>query len=229
MPQASQAGVVQDIVHNIVDTWGGHHHTGNTGVTCLIDTLTQHGQGQVLYDLVATPSYPGWGFMVEQGATTIWESWSLQSTVGAAESMIMWASIDEFFYNDLAGIKGPDYFGPATMTPGFREIHIEPHPLGDLEHAAAAITTVRGQISSHWRRTDHSFSLEVTIPVNSTARISLPTLGLKNVSVNENGTTIWQDNAYLAGCDGITSAHARASFIDVDIGSGTYNFELTGT
>ena len=229
VPPASEAGVVQDIVHNIVDTWGGHHHTGNTGVTCLIDTLTQHGQGEVLHDLVATPTYPGWGFMVEQGATTIWESWSLQSTVGAAESMIMWASIDEFFYNDLAGIKGPDYHGPGFMTPGFREIHIEPHPLGDLKHARAALTTVRGQISSHWYRTDRSFSLEVTIPVNSTARVSLPTLGLTNIAVSESGNTIWQDNACLAGPEGITSAHARTGHIDVDIGSGTYHFELTGT
>ncbi len=229
VPQASQAGVVQDIVHNIVDTWGGHHHTGNTGVTCLIDTLTQHGQGEVLYDLVATPSYPGWGFMVEQGATTIWESWSLQSTVGAAESMIMWASIDEFFYNDLAGIKGPDYHGPGFMTPGFREIHIEPHPLGNLEHAAATIRTVRGQISSRWQRTDQSISLEVTIPVNSRARVSVPTLDLSNVSVSEGGDAVWQDNAYLAGRDGITSASARAGYIDVEVGSGSYRFELIGS
>ena len=227
VPQASQAGVVQDIVHNIVDTWGGHHHTGNTGITCLIDTLTQHGQGDVLHDLVATPTYPGWGYMVAQGATTIWESWSLQSTVGAAESMIMWASIDEFFYNDLAGIKGPDYHGPGFMKPGFRDIHIEPHPLGDLEHAAAEITTVRGQVSSRWRRTDHSFSLEVNIPVNSAARVSLPTLGLSNVSVSEGGAPIWQDNAYLAGRDGLTSARARPGYIDIAIGSGKYHFELT--
>ena len=229
VPPASEAGVVQDIVHNIVDTWGGHHHTGNTGVTCLIDALTQHGQGEVLYDLVATRSYPGWGYMVEQGATTIWESWSLQSTVGAAESMIMWASIDEFFYNDLAGIKGPDYHGPGFMTPGFREIMIEPHPLGDLEHAGATLKTVRGELASHWRRTDHSLSLEVTIPVNSTARVSVPTLGLSDISISEGGKAIWQDNAYLPGRDGITSACARTAYIDVDIGSGTYHFELNGT
>ena len=179
VPQTSLNGVVHNIVHNIVEQWGGHHHTGNTGVTCLIDTLTQYGQGGVLHDLVATPSYPGWGYMVEQGATTIWESWSLESTVGAAESMIMWASIDEFFYNDLAGIKGPDYHGPATFTPGFRRFHIEPHPLGGLQHAGATLRTVRGDISSHWRRGESSFALDVTIPVNARARVSVPTLGRK--------------------------------------------------
>ncbi|MCY3707777.1 MAG: family 78 glycoside hydrolase catalytic domain [Caldilineaceae bacterium] len=229
VPQASEADVVQDIVHNIVDTWGGHHHTGNTGVTCLIDALTPHGQGEVLYDLVATRSYPGWGYMVEQGATTIWESWSLQSTVGAAESMIMWASIDEFFYNDLAGIKGPDYHGPGFMTPGFREIHIEPHPLGDLEHAGATLKTVRGELASHWRRTDHSLSLDVTIPVNSTARVSVPTLGLSDIAVSEGGETVWQNEAYVEVGDGITTVSARPGYVDVEVGSGAYNFELTGS
>lgn len=228
VPPASEAGVVQDIVHNIVDTWDGHHHTGNTGVTCLIDTLTHHGQGEVLHDLVATPTYPGWGYMVEQGATTIWESWSLQSTVGAAESMIMWASIDEFFYNDLAGIIGPKYFGPATMSPGFSNIRIEPHTLGDLEYAGATVKTVRGDVSSHWRRSDRSITLEVTIPVNSTARVSVPTLGLSGIAVNEGGVAVWQNGAFIAGRDGIQSASARAGFVDVEVGSGSYSFVMTG-
>ena len=68
--------------------------------------------------------------------------------------MIMWATIDEFFYNDLAGIKGPDYYGPGYMTPGFRRIRIEPHLPGDLKHAAASVKTVRGMVSSRWKRTD---------------------------------------------------------------------------
>ena len=243
VPRASLAGVVRNVVRNIVEVWGGHHHTGNTGVTCLIDTLTQYGQGEVLHDLVATPSYPGWGYMVEQGATTVWESWSHESTVGAAESMIMWASIDEFFYNDLAGIKGPDYHGPATFTPGFRQFHIEPHPLGDLAHAGATIRTVRGDISSHWRlsgsrhgpadgaggkRSDVSFALDVSVPVNACARVSLPTLGLEQVSVSEGGEAVWQGGAFRAGPDGITAARARAGYIDLEVGSGAYQFLLTG-
>ena len=243
VPQANESGVVHNIVHNIVEEWGGHLHTGNTGVTCLIDALTQNGQGELLYDLVAKRSYPGWGYMVEQGATTIWESWSLASTVGAAESMIMWASIDEFFYNDLAGIIGPDYHGPETITPGFREVRIEPHLLGDLENAGATIKTVRGEISSHWRifgrrqsptdgvggkQSERSISLEVTIPVNCGACVSVPTLGLKDVAVSESGNAVWQDDAYLAGGDGIMSASARADYVDVEVGSGSYKFVLTG-
>ena len=234
VPEANEAGVVQNIVENIVEKCGGHLRTGNTGVTCLIDTLTQYGQGETLYNLVASKSYPGWGYMVEQGATTIWESWSLESTVGSAESMIMWASIDEFFYNDLAGIKGPDYHGPGYMTPGFREIQIEPHLLGNLEHAGASMKTVHGAISSHWRlsggaQNDRSISLDVTIPVNCRARVSVPTLGLRDVEVSEGGAAVWRDGSYIAGADGIMAASASAGYVSFEVGSGSYCFVLNGT
>ena len=229
VPEEDEAGVVDNIVKNIVDTWSGHLHTGNTGTACLIDTLTAHGRGDVLYNLVSTPTYPGWGYMVAQAATTIWESWSLESKVGAAESMIMWASIDEFFYNDLAGIVGPDYYGPGTMTPGFREIDIEPHVLGDLEHAGASIKTVRGIVSSRWKRAGESITLEVKIPVNSRASVSVPTLGLKNVSVGESDEVVWKDGAYVSGVAGIAAASANADYVTFDVGSGSYRFELRGT
>ncbi|KKL84204.1 hypothetical protein LCGC14_1967070, partial [marine sediment metagenome] len=204
VPQESVQGVVENLTQTIVEKHQGHLHTGNTGTTCLIDTLTAHGQGEVMLRMVSQTSYPGWGFMVEEGATTIWESWSLEATVGNSESMIMWATIDEFFYHDLAGIKGPDYYGPDIMSPGFKDIIIEPHPLGDLKQAAANIKTVRGLLSSNWKRQEDSITLEVIIPTNSRALIRIPKLGMKKIKVTESKNLIWQDARYLAGAEGIT-------------------------
>ena len=158
VPQESVQGVVKNLTQTIIEKYQGHLHTGNTGTTCLIDTLTAHSQGEVMFRIVSQTSYPGWGFMVKEGATTIWESWSLKATVGDSESMIMWATIDEFFYNDLAGIKGPDYYGPDIMSPGFKDIIIEPYPLGDLDQAAGNIKTGRGLLSSSWKREEDSKS-----------------------------------------------------------------------
>ena len=228
VPKANQEGVVRNIVKDIVEEYDGHHHTGNTGATCMIDALTEHGQGDVMYEVASTDTYPGWGYMVKEGATTIWESWSLLSTVGDSESMIMWATIDEFFYNDLAGIKGPDYHGPSYMTPGFREIHIKPHVLGDLEYASASIKTVMGMVSSSWRRDGRAITVEVTIPVNSRARVSVPTMGLGNVTVTEGGDTVWESGSYIGGVAGITGASGSADYVTFDVGSGSYRFELRG-
>ena len=68
----------------------------------------------------------------------------------------------------------------------------------------------------------------MSVPVNARARVSLPTLGLEQVSVSESGEAVWQGGAFRAGADGITAARARASYIDLEVGSGAYRFVLTG-
>ena len=229
VPEANKDGVLANIIKSIRDEYNGHLHTGNTGTTCLLDSLTEYGYGDVLYEAVTTPTYPSWGYMVEQGATTIWESWGQGSRAGGAESMIMWATVDEFFYNDLAGIKGPDYHGPGYMTPGFRQICIKPYIPGELEHASAYIRTVRGMVSSGWKKGEKSITLEVTIPVNSEAKVSVPRIGLQNVTVEESGKVIWKDGSYVSGVAGIADGNENADYVTFDVGSGSYSLILSGT
>ena len=228
VPEADKEGVVDSLVRSITETYKNHHHTGNTGTTCLIDKLTELGHGDVMWKIVTNETYPGWGFMVEQGATTIWESWSLIAGCGNAESMIMWATIDEFFYNDLAGIKGPDYYGPEHMTPGFREIRIAPYLPEGLANARASIRTVRGKVSSAWWNIGDAVKLQVEIPGNVTAKVSVPKIGLANVEVTEGSTPIWRSGAYVAGADGISAGEEAADAVTFDIGSGSYAFTLRG-
>ena len=229
VPQANEKGVVRNIARDIVEKYGGHLHTGNIGTACMIETLTGRGLGNVMYQVATKATYPGWGYMVKEGATTIWESWGLDSTGGHTESMIMWAVIDRFFYNDLAGIREPDYYGPGYMTPGFGRIHIQPHILGDLEHASASIKTVRGIISSSWQKKEDTFTLEITLPVNSRAKVSVPKMELEKVTIKESGNTIWKDGSYVGGTEGISGASETTEHVTFDIGSGSYCLELSGT
>ncbi|NQU21640.1 MAG: hypothetical protein HQ567_10180, partial [Candidatus Nealsonbacteria bacterium] len=189
------------------------------------------GHANLMYRVATAKTHPGWGYMIEQGATTIWESWGgriYSNGATAADSMIMWATIDEFFYNDLAGIRGPEYYGPAQMTPGFRQIEIRPHVVGDMTHAEASIKTVRGIISSSWRRTKDSFVLKIEIPVNSTAKVCVPTLGLKEFAVTEGGKAIWKNDLYIDGVAGVADARRDVDWVTFDIGSGRYCFKLSG-
>ncbi|MBA7571378.1 Alpha-L-rhamnosidase [subsurface metagenome] len=225
IPTGNEDEVMKSIINNIVDKYKGHLHTGNTGTTCMIDALAEHGYGDVMYSVVASTEYPGWGYMVKEGATTIWENWGLRQD---AESMIMWATIDEFFYNDLAGIKGPDYYGSSFMTPGFREIHIKPYVLGDLKYSRASIKTVRGMVSSSWKKKNDSLSLEVMIPVNSQAKVSVPKIGLKKVIVKENDKIIWKEGSYVDVVMGITGGSESTDYVTFDVGSGFYVFQLSG-
>jgi alpha-L-rhamnosidase len=225
VPESNQAGVLKNLLRNITEERNGHLRTGNTGTTSMIDTLSRLGQGEVLYKTVTSPDYPGWGYMVAQGATTIWERWGLG---GDAESMIMWATIDEFFYNDLAGIQGPEYYGPDNMAPGFAEIHIRPQLLGDLTYAKATIRTVRGIVSSGWKKDGNSLLLETTFPVNTRGKPSVPKLGFENITITESDRAVWKNGKFIPGTSGIVNGTEAAEYVTFDVGSGSYTFRLTG-
>ena len=171
VPRACEEGLLKNIATDIMEAHEGHLHTGNIGTTSMVEALVAHGLGDVMYEVATATTYPGWGHMVEEGATTLWEAWGKRDDVGSgAESMVMWCSIDEFLYNSLAGIQGPSYYGPDYVTPGFRDIRIKPHVLGGLKHASASIKTVRGMVRSSWEKKHDSLRLEVTLPANSRAR-----------------------------------------------------------
>ena len=87
--------------------------------------------------------------------------------------------------------------------------------------------TVRGIISSSWKRTKNSFVLEIEIPVGSTAKVSVPTLGLKAFAITEGGKAVWKNNSYLDGVAGVANARRDADWVTFDVGSGTYRFSLT--
>ena len=223
VPATSEKAVLENVIRNINEKYGGHLHTGNIGTICLIDTLTQRGYGDVMYKVATQTTYPGWGYMVARGATTIWEAWGLGD---GQESMIMWATIDEFFYNDIAGIVGPEYYGPEDMKPGFEQIRIKPHVLGDLTYGGASFRTVRGRVSSQWCKKDNSINLKVRIPVNGTAEVSVPKIGLKDVTVAEGGKTVYTGGGFIEGVSGITGAVETDDYVTFKTGSGSYHFVL---
>jgi alpha-L-rhamnosidase len=225
-PRANEEAVLKNVIRDINEKYGGHLHTGNSGTTCMIDTLTQRGHGETMYKVATQTTYPGWGYMVEKGATTIWEAWGRHK---GQESMIMWATIDEFFYNDIAGINGPEYYGPDDVKPGFEEIRIKPHVLGDLTYAKASIKTVRGWVRSEWVKKDNSITLKVTIPVNSSAKVSIPKIGLKDIRVTESGKTIYINGIFIKGASGITAAAETEAYVTLETGSGSYSFNLQGS
>jgi alpha-L-rhamnosidase len=225
-PREHADAVIEDVARDI-GRRGGRFHTGNIGTTALFETLVAHGQGELLYALVDRSDYPGWGYMLAQGATTIWEDWS--GTSGGEDdrqSMAMFTTVDHFFWNDLAGIRAPDYFGVAGGGPAFAEIQIQPFLPRGLAWAGGAHRTARGFVRSRWERTARGLTLEVEIPVNATGVVHVPTLGCARPLVREGGAVVW-DGAFVAGASGITAARADGEAIVVSVGSGRYRFELT--
>ena len=229
VPRDSKQQLIDNIAKTITKTDGGKLRVGHVGLPGFMESLVANGLGEVVYDAVNHTEFPGWGYMIAQGATTVWESWGmLKGGYHAEESMTMLAGVGRLFYESIAGIQEPHYYGTGRFGPGYRHFNIKPHALGDLTHASASIKTVRGVISSSWKRTKGSFVLAVEIPVNSKAKVSVPVLGMKGVAITEGGKTVWKNDSYIDGVAGITAAARDADWVTFDVGSGSYRFELTG-
>jgi len=225
VPPKSRQQVIGNIAVTIGEN-GGKFRVGHIGLPGFMESLVDHGLGEVVYKAVNTTEFPGWGYMVSQGATTVWEGWSLTNgTYQAEESMTMLTGVGRFFYESIAGIQEPNFYGTREFEPGYGHIRIKPRVLGDLTYASASIKTVRGIVCSNWKKTDHSFALDVNIPANTKASISVPVPGSRNTTVTEGGKTVWKNGVYVKGVAGITGGKLEAGYVTFDTGSGEYHFK----
>jgi len=216
VPEGKEKAVANNLVDDIIITHKGHLSTGIIGTNALEQALPEYGWANVMYGIATQTTFPSWGYEVSKGATTIWECFEVDSN--HCLNMKMFGSVEKFFYKDLAGIS------PAS--PGYKQITIKPHIVDELKQVSASVKTVRGKIKSNWIRKNNGFQLNVTIPVNSQAKVYIPKVGLKNVTVKESGKIIFQDDSYIDGIVGINDGKKNANYVIFNIGSGSYSFEL---
>lgn len=223
VPEDKKADVLKNLVDDIIVTQSTHLNTGIVGTRYIFDTLTKFGHTDLAYKLATQTTYPSWGYMIQEGATTLWERWEYLANAGMnSHNHIMFGTVDAWFYKVLAGI-GLDPAGP-----GFRRIIIKPYPVGNLKYASASVKTIRGTVSSSWARHDRSLVLNVTLPFNSEAKVHIPKMGLEKVIVKEGEKTIWENGSYVEGVAGITGGREDGDYVTFDVGSGSYSFKVRG-
>ncbi|MGH9344245.1 MAG: alpha-L-rhamnosidase C-terminal domain-containing protein, partial [Terriglobia bacterium] len=185
----------------------GHFDTGMFGTPLALDVLTAGGRPDVAYTLMNQTPFPGYGFEIGKGATTLWERWD---GIGS-HNHAMFGSVVRWFYKSLAGIN------PDPENPGFKNIVIRPCALAGLTHVTAEYLSIRGKISSRWRRERGSIYIDIEVPAGSTATLFLPADSEKHVQVS--GTPLRQ----AAAVKFITSGNGR---VVCATGSGRYRFEV---
>jgi alpha-L-rhamnosidase len=211
VPEADCTAVQQMLEHNILVRRRGHLDTGHLGSWFLIQYLQQIGRNDLIYTIVNQKTYPGWSYMVEQGASTLWEYWNGYR----AQSCNCYPAIGGWFQQGLAGIL-PDPAGP-----GFQKIIIRPSVVGDLTWVKAHYDSIRGRIRSDWTREGRKLTLNVTIPPNASATVYVP--AKDTAGVKESGRPIEK-------ADGVRFLYMDRAAGVYAIGSGTYEFlsELPG-
>ncbi|NIA11321.1 MAG: alpha-L-rhamnosidase, partial [Nitrospiraceae bacterium] len=176
------------------------------GAQYLLEALYNVGESQYTLDLMTSGSKRSWMNMIRVGSTMTTEAW------------------DEYYKPNLtwnhawgsapANIIARKLFGIEPLEPAFKKVRIKPQP-GNLQHAKLKMPTIRGTICCSWEVKNNRFNFDVTIPVNTSAEVWLPTI-LKN-TIKESGQGIKErKDIFLLG--------EKDRYVVCEIGAGIYGF-----
>ena len=128
----------------------------------VFEALARMGEFEKILELTRTH----WGFMLDQGATTCWETFPNKRTVWTRSHCHAWSAAPTYFLSAYQ-------LGVRPLGPGFRTALIAPVPAG-LAWARGRIPTPHGVISVAWQRSDERFNMTLDIPEGVRAEIEIP-------------------------------------------------------
>ncbi|MBA7696348.1 hypothetical protein ES703_104995 [subsurface metagenome] len=191
-----------------------HLSTGFVGLSYLLPTLTQMGHLDIAYRLLNNETFPSWGYSIKNGATTIWERWDgwteekgFQDPGMNSFNHYAFGSVGRWLFGTVAGID--------TEGSGYKRIIIRPRPGGGFSYAKASYKSIHGKIVSDWKIKGHTFTLNVTVPANTTATVCVPARTAE--SVTESGGP-------AAKSKGVRFLRMEADAAVYEVGSGNYAF-----
>ncbi len=196
-----------------------HLNTGIFGTRYLLQVLSNYGHPETAYKIVTQTSYPGWGYMIEEGATTLWERWELL-TGGPTQELeknmaetgmnshnhIMFGTVDNWFFDTVIGIE------PYEESPGFKKFRVSPHVLKDITNIEFSFNSPQGIISYRLQTiSEVKRKIKLQVPANTTCIFELDNREVEEViSINgKNG-----------------KKPAKDSKIVYELGSGGYDIKV---
>lgn len=193
-----------------------HLDTGIVGTRYLFEVLSDNGRFDLAYKIATQQTYPGWGYMINEGATTLWERWEKLEGGGMnSHNHIMLGSIDAWFYKYITGL--------SVLEAGWKKFRVKPYFVDELKYARAELNTSVGNIVVSWEKFDERFKLVVSVPVNAKAIVFVPTMS-KGV-ISESGKEIFKNGKVQDEVEGISFLEMEKRFMIFEIGSGWYEFE----
>ena len=185
VPEDCKQDVIRQVVQNICIQNKHHVSCGVIGISWLMRGLSDNGFADVAYRLATTKTYPSWGYMTENGATTIWELWNgdkASPKMNSGNHVMLLGDLLTWCYQYLGGIRSVSCCDRATNGTAYKHIVLKPaFEIQDCEWANVSYDSPYGTIKSHWRKTLQHLEWDVTIPCNTTADVCLPNGETKTV------------------------------------------------
>ncbi len=199
VPEEFRQTVADNLIQTIIVTNNGHVSCGVIGMNWLMHELTRIGRGDVAMLLASNTTYPSWGYMIENGATAIWELWNGDTAsrrMNSCNHVMMLGDVITWLYKDLAGLN------PGKS--GYKEIILRPDfSIPDLDSVSASYNTPYGLLESNWKKDTKRLLWEVNIPCNTTAEVYLPDSTIKRIGSGKYTFDVKLDPATGKERDGI--------------------------
>jgi len=207
VPQDQYARVISALKSDIIAN-GGHLDTGIFGTQFFFETLAENGLNDLAFEAMNKTTQPGYGWWIEQGATTTWEAWDGEGS----RNHPMFGGGIVWFYRVLAGLN------TDIRNPGYQNIIFKPQPVGNVSFASYSNETPNGTAAVKWEKSANLFKLNIKVPVGSTATVYVPVATAK--SVTEDGKKVSDNNT-------IRFQKLENGYAIFSVGSGDYSFNST--
>lgn len=163
------------LVRCIEEDYDSRLSTGFITTPMMMQLLVDFGRTDLAYRLLTSHRFPSWLYIVDCGATTVWERWDawipgrgFQNPGMNSLDHVAFGAVAEWMYRHILGIN------PDPAAPGFAHFTLCPRPGGGLTWAEGSYDSIRGKIRSSWRRRGRSISFSFSIPANTQATVILP-------------------------------------------------------
>ncbi|MEX2235267.1 MAG: family 78 glycoside hydrolase catalytic domain [Cyclobacteriaceae bacterium] len=168
VPNDEMEAAIDSLLNAVRNGPSGHFNTGIFGTKYILETLSEYVSPESVFEIVNSTAYPGWGFMIDNGATTIWETWK-ESDDTFSNCHPMFGTVTEWYYRWLGGIR------PDPENPGFKAFVLAPSTPKGLRFVNCTYHSPYGPIVSNWKEVHQgTYQYEITIPGASVANIKLP-------------------------------------------------------
>lgn len=205
VPEEYRDAVAASLAADVRDR-GDHLNTGTLGTAVLLPALTHAGYQSEALAVSSQRTYPSWGFWLENGADTLWETWTVEDARQGRPSghdHYLFGGIEPWFFEELAGIR--------SVEPGYRRIVVEPAISDQLTWVRGTVGTVRGPVSVDWTKDVQGSHGTLVVPGNATAELRVPVP--EGYVLTEAGKPVGEIPGVVQTAPGV-----------FDVGSGSYSF-----
>lgn len=163
-PKSLEEKVTGKLFDETGQNWQGHLACGLVGIPVITEWAVKNNQPDFIYSMLKKRDYPGYLYMIDNGATATWEHWNGERS----RLHNCYNGIGSWFYQAIGGIC------PDETEPGYKKVWIDPQIPEGITWAKTSKETPYGLLAVNWELKDGIMSMELTIPPGSTVHVKLP-------------------------------------------------------